>query len=89
MRRNPNKKFRFEDSPVESPVSVVGKSPCGQVDCLKELDPTLRQKVLNVDTDFLSNPYKLAHEKEGEQQYLFIDVCPCMLQIELRTLAPR
>ena len=26
-------------SPVESPVSVVGKSPCGQVDYLKELDP--------------------------------------------------
>jgi hypothetical protein len=35
MRRNQNKKFRFEAiSPVESPVSVVGKSPCGQVDCL-------------------------------------------------------
>jgi hypothetical protein len=48
-------------------IPVVGKSPCGQVDCLKELDPTLRQKVLNVDTDFLSNPYKLTHEKEGEQ----------------------
>jgi hypothetical protein len=78
MRRNQNKKFRFEDSPV----SVVGKSSYGQVNCLKELDPTLRQKVLNVDTNFLSNPYKLAHEKEGEQQYLFIDVCPCTLQIE-------
>jgi hypothetical protein len=25
-------------SQVESPVSVVGKSPCGQVDCLKELE---------------------------------------------------
>jgi hypothetical protein len=24
-------------SPTESPISVVGKSPCGQVDCLKEL----------------------------------------------------
>jgi hypothetical protein len=46
MRINQNKNFRFEDSLVESPVSVVGKSPCGQVDCLKELDPTLRQKVL-------------------------------------------
>jgi hypothetical protein len=45
---------------------VVGKSPRGQVDCLKEIDPTLRQKVLNVDTDFLSNLYKLMHEKEGE-----------------------
>jgi hypothetical protein len=30
MRRNQNKKFRFEAiSPVESLVSVVGKSPCG------------------------------------------------------------
>jgi hypothetical protein len=35
MRRNRNKKFRFEAiSLVESPVSVVGKSPCGQVDRL-------------------------------------------------------
>jgi hypothetical protein len=35
MRRNQNKKFRFEAiPPVESPVSVVGKSPCGQVDHL-------------------------------------------------------
>jgi hypothetical protein len=65
MRRNQNKKFRFENSPVESPISIVGKSPRGQVDCLKELDPTLRQKMLNVDTDFLSNPYKITHEKEG------------------------
>jgi hypothetical protein len=46
---------------------VVGKSPCGQVDCLKELDPTLRQKVINVDTDFLSNPYKPTHEKDGKK----------------------
>jgi hypothetical protein len=31
--KNQNKRFRFEDiSPVESPVSVVGKSACGQVD---------------------------------------------------------
>ena len=35
MRRNQNKKFRFEAiSPVELPVSVVGKSPCRQVDHL-------------------------------------------------------
>ena len=40
MRRNQNNNFRFEGiSPVESPVSIVGKSPCGQVDCLKDLDP--------------------------------------------------
>jgi hypothetical protein len=33
--KNPNKRFRLEAiSPVESPVSVVGKSPCGQVDHL-------------------------------------------------------
>jgi hypothetical protein len=25
-------------SPVESPISVEGKSPCGQVDLLKDLD---------------------------------------------------
>ena len=48
---------------MESPVSVVGKSPYGLVDCLKELDPTLRQKVLNMDIEFLSNLYKLIHEK--------------------------
>jgi hypothetical protein len=64
---------------LELKPSVVGKCPCGQVDCLKELDPTLRQKVLNMDTDFLSNLYKLIHEKEGEERYLFIDVCPCTL----------
>jgi hypothetical protein len=33
--KNPNKRFRFEAiSQAESPVSVVGKSPCGQVDHL-------------------------------------------------------
>ena len=47
-------------------LSVVGKSPRGQVDCLKELALNLRQKMLNVDTKFLSNPFKLIHEKEGE-----------------------
>jgi hypothetical protein len=50
---------------------------------------TLRQKVLNVDTDFLSNLYKLMHEEEGEQKYLFIDVCPCTLGVELQSLALR
>jgi hypothetical protein len=66
MRINQNKKFRFEAiSPVWSPISVVGKSPCGQVDRLLELDPNSRQKMLNVDTDFLSNLSKLTHEKEG------------------------
>ena len=45
MRRNQNNKFRFEAiSPAESPVSVVGKSPCGQVDRLKELDPNSKTK---------------------------------------------
>ena len=47
-------------------IPVVGKTPRGQVDCLKEIDPTLRQKVLNMDTDFLSNPYKPTHEKDRE-----------------------
>jgi hypothetical protein len=35
-------------------VFVVGKSPCRQVDLLLRARPlTLRQKVLNMDTDFL------------------------------------
>jgi hypothetical protein len=63
---------------IEYPsVSVVGKSPCRQVDCLKELDPN--SKTVNVDTDFLLNPYKLMHEEEGEQKYLFTNVFPCTL----------
>jgi hypothetical protein len=38
MRKNQNQKVSIRGSPVESPVSVEGKSPCGQVDLLKELD---------------------------------------------------
>jgi hypothetical protein len=38
MRKNKTKNVLIQ-SPVWSPVSVVGKSPCGQVDCLKDLDP--------------------------------------------------
>jgi hypothetical protein len=57
MRRQiQTKGFEFKAiSPVESPVSVVGKSACGQVDRPLELDLNPRQKMLNVDTDFLSN----------------------------------
>jgi hypothetical protein len=45
--------------------------------------------MLNVDTNFLSNLSKLTHEKEGEQKYLFIDVCPFMLRVALQSFAPR
>jgi hypothetical protein len=45
---------------------VVGKSPCGQVDFLLRARPlTLRQKVLNMDTDFLLDLIKLMNEREG------------------------
>jgi hypothetical protein len=49
---------------VELPISVVGESPCRQVDSLlvsRLLRP--RQKVLNMDTDFLLDPIKLMNEK--------------------------
>jgi hypothetical protein len=53
-------------SPVESPIFVVGKSPCGQVDLLLRARPlTLRQKVLNMDIDFLSDLIKLMNKREG------------------------
>ena len=54
-------------SPVESPIFVVGGSPCGQVDSLlvsKLLRPT--QKVINMDTNFLLDLIKLMKEREGE-----------------------
>jgi hypothetical protein len=53
-------------SPMESPVSIVEKPPCGQVDLLLRVRPlTLRQKVLNMDTDFLLYLIKLMNEREG------------------------
>jgi hypothetical protein len=55
-------------SPVESPISVVGKSPYGQVDLLLRARPlTLRKKVLNMDTDFLLDLIKLMNEREGRR----------------------
>jgi hypothetical protein len=48
--------------------SVEGESPYGQVDSLlvsRLLRP--RQKVLNMDTDFLLDPIKLMNEREGER----------------------
>jgi hypothetical protein len=49
---------------VELPISVVGKSPCGQVDFLLRARPlTLRQKVLNMDTDFLLDLIKSDEQK--------------------------
>ena len=38
MRKNQNQKNSIRFSPVESPIFVEGKSPCGQVDLLKEID---------------------------------------------------
>jgi hypothetical protein len=56
---------------VESPISVEGKSPCGQVDLLLRARLlTLRQKMLIMDTDFLLDLHKLMHEEEGEKEYL-------------------
>jgi hypothetical protein len=53
-------------SPVESPISVVGKSPCRQVDSFLRARPlTLRQKVLNMETDFLLDLNKLMNKREG------------------------
>jgi hypothetical protein len=50
-------------SPVESPISIVGKSLCGLVDFLLRARPlTLRQKVLNMDTDFLLDLIKLMNK---------------------------
>jgi hypothetical protein len=51
-------------SPVELPISVVGISPCGQVDSLLRARPlTLRQKVLNMDTDFLLDIINMINKK--------------------------
>jgi hypothetical protein len=51
---------------MESPIYVVGKSPCGQVDfLLRARLLTLRQKVLNMDTDFLLDLIKLMNKREG------------------------
>ena len=56
----------FDYSLVESPISVVGKYPRGQVDFLLRARPlTLRQKVLNMDTDFLLDLIKMMNKREG------------------------
>jgi hypothetical protein len=45
MRRNQNQKVSIRDSLVESPVSVEGKSPYGQVDLLlRDIILTLKKK---------------------------------------------
>jgi hypothetical protein len=47
-------------------IDVVRKSPCGQVDLLLRARPlTLRQKVLNMNTDFLLDLINLMNEREG------------------------
>jgi hypothetical protein len=53
-------------SPVESPISVVRKSPYGQVDfLLRSRLLTLRHKVLNMDIDLLLDLIKMMNKKEG------------------------
>ena len=47
-------------------MGVVGKSPCGQVDLLLRDRPlNIRQKVLNMDTDFLLDLIKMMNKREG------------------------
>jgi hypothetical protein len=47
---------------------VVGKSPYGKVDLLlRARSLTLRQKMLNMDTDFLLDLIKLMNKREGER----------------------
>jgi hypothetical protein len=45
MRINQNQKVSIRSFPTESPVSVEGKSPCGQVDLL------LRARLLTLKTE--------------------------------------
>jgi hypothetical protein len=62
------KETNQSSSPMESPISVVGESPCRQVDSLlvsRLLRP--RQKVLNMDIDFIFDLIKLMNEREGER----------------------
>jgi hypothetical protein len=47
--------------------AIVGKSPCGQVDfLLRARLLTLRQKVLNMDTEFLLDIIKLMSKRGGK-----------------------
>jgi hypothetical protein len=71
-RQKGNKPPFFRNSPQgqsvlsEPRMVVVGKSPCGQVDLLLRARLlTLRQKVLNMDTDFLLYLIKLMNKREG------------------------
>jgi hypothetical protein len=51
---------------TELPISVVGKSPCEQVVFLLRARPlTLRQKVINMDIEFLLDIIKLINKREG------------------------
>ena len=55
---------------------VTGKSPCGQVDSLLDLDPYNQdKKVLNLVTDIPLNLAKLIY-REDEEDVPFYDVCP-------------
>jgi hypothetical protein len=66
-RQDLGKETNQSSSPMESPIFVVGESPCGQVDSLlvsKLIRP--RQKVLNMETDFLLDLIEIMNEREGE-----------------------
>jgi hypothetical protein len=80
MRKNQNQKFRF-DSPVESPVSVEGKSPCAGRSPQRARLLTLRQKVLIMVTDFLLGLQKLMHEEEGGKTYLLPEFVPARSEL--------
>jgi hypothetical protein len=65
------KKFKGP-SPLESPISITGESPCGQVDSLLDSRPlTPRQKVLLWTLEFLYHKDKLLKKKREERKVPF------------------
>jgi hypothetical protein len=72
--------FFNELAPVESPISVTGKSPCRQVNSLLDIDPYNQdRKVIMLVTDIPSNEAKLVKEEEEMSINKFNDVCPCSI----------
>ena len=47
---------------------------------------TLDRKMLIVDTDFLSDLYKLMHEEEGEKEYLLSTFVPARSELRSNLL---
>jgi hypothetical protein len=63
-------------SPRDSPISITGKSPYGQVNFLLDLDPYNQdRKVINLVTDIPLNLDKLIYREE-EEDVPFYDVFP-------------